>query len=240
MGKIQQIDTKINQTTTLSIVANSGDVDLNESIWAVNWFNTNRRWLYNLYTTLVSPLVVKVGGKLVFKGEFQEKIIGEDRDGRKILLIINYPSARHFIELASKKIFIFLSILRILAVNRFVFGFTKRHTTNESPNYQSTKGTPCLVHHFRGNVDIKASLNKIIKTTPNVNIQLIYAGEKAATLKRSHDTEGAYEMPFIMDGIFVFAAADRTILQAFYDSDSYQAFINHLDSSYTAIFKKLM
>jgi uncharacterized protein (DUF1330 family) len=234
-----ELEVKINKSTTISIVGSSPDIDLSTDVWAVNWFNTKRRWLYNIYSMLAAPLVEKVGGRLVLKAEFVKKIAGEKGDGRQLLLIVNYPSAHSFIELMSKGVFLFLSILRILAVNRFVFGFTKRVEIEElSPNSQAI-GTPCLVHHFRGLKKDENNFKNIALAAADKSIHLAYAGTKAATLKRAHDTEGSYNVPFIMDGILVFEGQDDDALQAFAESSIYQSFTDGMEHSYSAIFRKL-
>lgn len=233
-----QIETKTNQSTSLSILAHSVDIDLTSDLWAVNWFNTKRPWLYNIYTTLMSPLVGKVGGKLVFKGSFVKKLDGHEKDGRKTLLIVKYPSAADFIDLVSKKAVLFYSILRIMSVERFMFGFTHQLDTNEIKPQKTAKGSPCLVHHFRGEIDIQATFNQLSSIAISNGVDLCYAGKKAATLKRSHNTEGSYEIPFTMDGILVFVAKDEANLQSFYATPDYQSFIASLDNSYAAIFSK--
>lgn len=239
MDNIQQFDLDINKSTSVSIVACTTDIDLDSGIWAINWFDTKRRWLYNLYTFIASRFVIKVGGKLWFKGAFVETLSGNKKDARKILLIVKYPTAHHFLDLVALKSFQMVSLLRILAVKRFVFGFTQRHKIEGLSEKRQDKGAPCLVHHFRNTSEINKKITSICYAASEQNIYLNYWGKKAATLKRSHSTEGAYDVPFIMDGILVFEAANRDQLMAFYKSETYLAFTAGLDNSYAAIFKKI-
>lgn len=239
MENTPQIDLDVNKSTSISIIATREDVDFNTAVWAVNWFDTKRKWLYNLYTAMASRFVIKVGGSLCFKGQFQETLAGNEKDGRKILLIVKYPSAHHFLDLVAMKSFQLVSIFRILAVKRFIFGFTHPLIIEGLVKNRQPKGAPCLVHHFRNVTTVNDKIESITHAASEQNIHLSYTGLKAATLKRSHSTEDGYSIPFIMDGILVFEGKNKAQLLAFYNSEVYQAFAGDLDNSYVALFKKL-
>ena len=239
MQNTSQIDLNINKSTSISIIASQAEIDLNTAVWAVNWFDTKRKWLYNLYTSIASGFVVKAGGSLWFKGELEQTLAGNEKDARKILLIVKYPTANHFLDLVKMKLFQMVSILRILAVKRFVFGFTQRIEIEGLIKNRQPKGALCLVHHFRNDTGINEQVESISHLASDMGIHLNYAGLKAATLKRSHSTEGGYDIPFIMDGIFVFEGENKEQLMAFYQSEAYQIFAGSLDNSYVALFRKL-
>ena len=234
-----KIDKQITKTTSISIIGVSSEIDLDTGLWAINWFDTKRKWLYNLYTLLAAPLVIKVGGGLVFKGQHLEKLAGEDNDARKILLVVKYPSANHFFDLLAFKFFLLLSVLRVMAVEKFVFGFSKRIKIERSFKDRKSKGSPCLVHHFRGNKDISIDLQNLTNAAAEKGINLAYAGTKAATLQRTVDGKGTVDVPFIMDGIIVFEGDNRSDLQVFYEREIYQQFIGNVANSYVAVFEKL-
>ncbi len=239
MQNTSQIDLNINKSTSISIIASQAEIDLNTAVWAVNWFDTKRKWLYHLYTSIASGFVIKVGGKLWFKGQFEQTLSGHEKDARSILLIVQYPTANHFLDLVKMKRFQMVSILRILAVKRFVFGFTQPIKMEGLIKNRQSKGAPCLVHHFRNNSVVDEQIKTISRLAGDTGIYLNYAGIKAATLKRSHSTEGGYAIPFIMDGILVFEGENREQLMAFYQSEVYQTFVGSLDNSYVALFRKL-
>ena len=239
MENIQQIDLDINKSTSISIVACGADINLDSKVWAINWFDTKRKWLYNIYTAIASRFVVQVGGRLCFKGAFMETLSGDEKDARKILLIVAYPTAHHFLDLVKMKLFQMVSILRILAVKRFVFGFTQRLKIEKLTKNRQTKGAPCLVHHFRNEASVNEKIELVCHLANEQNIHLSYAGLKVATLRRSHSTEDSYDVPFIMDGILVFEADNKGQLMAFYESELYKSFTETLDNSYVALFRKL-
>ncbi len=239
MEKPNRIGKKVTKTTSLSITALRQDIDLGSNLWAINWFNPKRRWLYNLYTALAVPLAIKVGARLWHKSTFLEKLAGADGDGRKMLLIVEYPSASKFMDLVGIKFFQLISILRILAVEDFIFGFTKRVAPQGLSKNRQAKGAPCLVHHFRREKDFSKDFNDIASAASEKEINLIYAGAKAATLSRTVVEKGITEVPFFMDGIIVFESDNAASLKTFFASELYRKFTSDMENSYAAIFEKI-
>ncbi len=239
MEKSNQIDKKVTKTTSLSITGSQQGIDLGSNIWAVNWFNPKRRWLYNLYTTLAGPLVIKVGGRLWHKSTFLEKLAGKDDDGRNMLLIVEYPTASNFMDLVGIKFFQLISILRILAVEDFIFGFTKRVAVPGLTKNRQAKGAPCLIHHFRSKKNFSGGFNSLASFASDKGINLIYAGTKVATLSRTIVDKGVMEVPFFMDGIIVFESDNIASLKTFFGSETYRDFTSKTENSYAAIFEKI-
>ena len=106
----------------------SGDEEvLHNPLFAINWFDTRVALVYHFYNLLAAPRVFKIGGKALFKGEYRETIYGNPDMQRKFLLIVNYPSANHFLDLVSDKVFQVFSVFRMAAVKRFSFVLDQRH-----------------------------------------------------------------------------------------------------------------
>ena len=55
----------------------SGDEEvLRNPLFAINWFDTRVALVYHFYNLIAAPRVFKVGGKALFKGQYQETIYG--------------------------------------------------------------------------------------------------------------------------------------------------------------------
>jgi len=55
-------------------------------IYAVNWFDYKRAWSYETYNRLAGPAVVRVGGRLHFKGVVTEHLAGHRVELRAALV----------------------------------------------------------------------------------------------------------------------------------------------------------
>lgn len=236
MNDFNHITTKVNKKLSLSVIALSSEIDLKTNIWAINWFNTNKKWLYNLYTFLAIPMAMKIGVKLIYKGSFVEKLEGKDDLGRKMLLIVEYPSVDDFFSLVHTKYFQIISLLRMKAVKRFNFGFSKRRTSKVSLIKPLAKGASCIVHHFKGSID-DMGIKSLEFFALQTNIRLIYFGEKVATLNRVIKGKPLVEVRLAMDGIIVFEGEKEDLFQ-FYKSEKYSLQREALEDNYLAIFRK--
>ena len=116
-----------NVTKKLRIRIRGEEALLNGPLFAINWFDTRIAAIYHLYNLLAGPRAFKVGAKALFKGKVEDTIYGNPKLQRSYLLIVNYPSANNFLDLASDKIFQIFSVLRIAAVKRFSFILQQRH-----------------------------------------------------------------------------------------------------------------
>ncbi len=148
MAVTEEIECKIAKDRTVIIKAVSPQISLKEPLYAVNWFDTKSKILYNLYNLLASKSVYKVGGKAIFKGIVLEKIQGKQEDHREMLLIVKYPSAYSFKSLIDSLYFKLVSILRIKAVLNFNFGFTKVYAS--SYKQIEDKAKTYAIHHLEG------------------------------------------------------------------------------------------
>ena len=232
--KMELLSTEVTKTTSLAIVAADESIRLDQPLWAINWFDTRQKWVYNLYTFLASPMVGKVGGSLVFKGSFQERLYGDPQLGRAMLLIVRYPAAQSFLRLVGFKSFLLVSILRIRAVSQFVFGFT-RPLQMEKESAKSAK-SPVLVHLFTTGSDFSEAMEQLCSLADKFEVQQVYAGKKAATLRRIIKGKGEADIPFFIAGIVVFSASNTTQLHTFFQSEMYQRLLGKAPDAYVGIF----
>lgn len=127
MSNSQTYQRRVGPNHQATIAAEEG-CELNGPLFAINWFDTRRAWVYHLYNRLAAVRVFKVGGKVLLKGKTGKSLGGDETLRREFLLIVNYPSAQSFLDLVSDKVFQFVGMLRTAAVQRFSFVF---HTRQE-------------------------------------------------------------------------------------------------------------
>ena len=87
-----EIRGKVTSKVDVLIRANQMDVDLNQSFYAINWFDTRIEWMYHFYNFLASRSVIKVGGRPFFKAKVKEVLLDESQSKRDLLLIVRYPN----------------------------------------------------------------------------------------------------------------------------------------------------
>ena len=226
----------LTKTISVEIIpVGQGDI-ITDRIWAINWFNYRKKWLYGLYNRLAAPHVIKVGGQLLFKGHNQQILFGDEELSRQTLLIVTYPQIDNFLEMLTVKAFQLKSLLRVKAVKDFVFGFTKRLDKNEAaimPKYNGTDSY--LVYHYQGN----AEQAKLYELARDNNVKVFFHGEKMARLKRIEVGKDDVLAPFFMDGIIVFEAENE---EKVYNFAASEAFLNHNmlnKSGFAAIFDRV-
>ena len=127
MSQNSEIRASVTKSTDILIRGINADINLKEPFYAINWFSTKREWLYHFYNFLAARSVIKIGGKAFFKAGVGETIIDDSGNGkRELLLIVRYPGGLQFKSLMESTYFKMVSILRILSVRKFTFGFTHK------------------------------------------------------------------------------------------------------------------
>ena len=210
---------RINSKTTIHITASDKQSDLDQPLYAINWFNTKSKKLYNLYAALAFPHVKKVGGEVVFKGKVKDTLSGNKTLKRESLLIIKYPNADSFLGLFSQKMFLIKSLLRIKAVKDFVFGFVKMNggsarSTSQPEKYMGDKSY--LVHILKGKPELEIKIDDI-----QAGINVFFDRQKAAYVGRSTDDGEIKQGPFFIDRIIIWEASDESILKDWLEHSSY-------------------
>lgn len=207
---------RINRKTTIHISGSDNQSDLDQPLYAINWFNTKSKNLYNLYGALAFPHVKKVGGEVVFKGKIRATLKGNEKLRRESLLIVKYPSADSFLGLFAQKLFLIKSLLRVKAVKDFVFGFVRMsngttQSTQHPKKYSGDKSY--LVHILKGLTEEKISN---IEYPDGIN--LFFDGLKTAYVGRSTDDSKVKNGPFFIDRIFIWEADDKDGLKSWASS----------------------
>jgi uncharacterized protein (DUF1330 family) len=205
-------------------------------VYAINWFNTNRLWLYNFYNLLASVSVKKVGGKAFFKGRVQEVLAGDDSLGREVLLIVHYPGTEQFIHMLENTYFKLVSMLRLLAVKQFSFGFTQR-TDSGTETADCEQNKTYAIHHYRATEDLTSRLAEIIQEHHG---EVCYAGRISALLYSGDQQQTKEQVPCLMNGLVLLRAESHEQIKKIIAHDRYQTISRQCDSSFVAILNRIL
>jgi hypothetical protein len=219
------------------------EASLNDPVYAINWFNTRIKWMYDFYNFLAAISVFKIGGKIFFKGKVVKILHGSIEDSREMLLIVNYPSANKFSDLMKDKYFLLVSLLRELAVKQFSFGFTERLDSNASPQNRKRKldrSKAYAIHHFRTDKPMSSFIPIIQKAAESEGIKIDYAGQTSSLLFSQNTVGKETQVPCLLDGLFLFEGNNSNQLEEFLKSRDYQKDITSFDSSYIALINRTM
>jgi hypothetical protein len=219
------------------------DVTLDQPMYAVNWFNTRFKWMYDFYNLLAAPSVFKIGGSIFFKGVVTKTLYGIETDSREVLLIVNYPSGKNFLNLVKGKLFILVSLLREAAVKQFSFGFTERIDRFALPPSRSKKrkfdrSKSYAIHHFKTEKPITAFFTIISVYAESKGIKIDYAGQTSSLLFSENREGKDKQVPCLMDGLILFEGDTEELVEEFLMSTGFQNEIAQLKSSYIALLKR--
>ncbi len=231
---MNKIICKVTQSTQVLIKAKGDNIDLNQPLYAVNWFSTKRAWMYNLYNFLASKSLKKIGGKAFFKGEIMRTILDENNSIRDLILIVRYPNGSSFKMLLENTYFKIISVFRLFSVKDFTFGFT--HQLIESRSNLRDK-LFYVVHHFK---TTDSSIYQKFEDLLSSGVQVKYAGKMAAGLYSQQENKKEKEIPCIMDGVLLFEAKSEAVILDWINQKEYQAIINTLESSFIGTVKRTL
>jgi len=214
----------------------SKDIDLNQPLYAINWFSTKMEWLYHFYNFVASRSVAKIGGAAFFKGKITETLIDEANTQRELLLIVKYPGGKSFKALMELAFFKVVSILRVLAVKRFTFGFTQMRMVDMT----STKDDSLeyLLHHFKS-VDKGVDFAKKLGLITPVSVNVKYAGQMVANLYSQQKSEEAESILNLMDGVIIYESKSKELLSDMVKSKDYSDVMKQLESSYIGFMDRI-
>lgn len=232
-----ELRAKITNSIEIIIRARNKVEDLNQPLYAVNWFATKAEWLYHFYNFLAKRSVVKIGGKALFKGKITETILDEYNGDRDLLLLVKYPSGQQFKTLFESLYFKLVSLLRVLAVKNFTFGLTHKQTFNEESKLEDNLNY--VLHHFKVKA-IHQELFLELDALINDKVTIKYAGKMVAQLfmKKKGEPEEAVES--IMDGLIILESESKEELSNLIRSHAYQKLIEGLDASYIGFLKRIL
>jgi len=238
----ESISTRISATEKVTITPVIEDFDQHTPVCAINWFDLKRPWFYTLYAALATRYVRKASGKLCFKGTLIKKLQGSDEAQRQNLLIVSYPSARHFLDLVDFRIFQLVSVFRLAAVKDFCFGFTRcqleKIHAETSRGSGFTRDKTYLVHHFQGDKQwLKTHCKSLFSSVERHQAGVYFCGITSARLGREKSGK-QQTVPFSMDGILVIAAQSEVTIERLLETESYREFIQHNEENSLYLFAR--
>jgi len=215
-------------------------LDDNKPVYAINWFNTRSRLVYDFYNTIAVRSVFKVGGRPFLKCKINSRLLGGPEHQRDTLLIVRYPALKNFGKMLESKYFQLVSLIRSAAVSRFTFGFTKRtdqHGDLESLENYKKEESVYGVLHFTGDVDPLDSL-RLGTSTPG--IELLFSGDIGATIGTGKGSEHATHVPCIMDGVVVLKARNLEPFKILLDTPSFRDFSQQAEQVFFATYDRVL
>lgn len=230
----QKITTKIDA----SIICATAGTRLDQSLWAINWFDLRRAWLYDLYNKVVFNHVRQIGAYPIFKGELSKIIHNDERLRREMLLIVKYPNAQSFLSMIAQKAFKIKSVLRTSSVRHFQFGFMQKLNQEETrPTSLKYDGKlKYLVHVLEGNTSIDTQ--SLIEFAANQEVFPHFIGEKSAMLGTQRNGGKLRTMDFMLNHVLIFSGFDSETLEAFIQTDFYQQFIQSQKFNFIGLYDR--
>jgi len=234
------LQAKVTDKTSIYIKSIDKTVSLSQPVYAINWFNARCLWLYNFYNLLAGFSVKKVGGRPFFKGLVKQVLYGQEQQRREVLLIVNYPAVENFKQMAESRYFQLVSLLRMVAVKEFTFGFSQRTDANGPELKHETRGKltdkAYLIHHYQGGEDILPEIENVIRQH---EVEVIFSGRISSLLYSGDKSMAKEQVPCLMDGTVLLQADDLLqLMQAVY-SDDYERLIKQTESSFIATLERV-
>lgn len=222
-------------TKRTKLVVQGSKQALDNPLFAINWFDTRAGWLYQLYNYLSAGRLYKIGGKVFFKGKVTKMIAGDASLARRNLLIVNYPSAEHFLDLAADRLFQFFSVLRIIAVKNFSFVMHQRIEGRQLMSDQRQRWAASNAYallHFKTNEPLAVVVSTLREITSDESIHVHFASQQAATLAVQAGSDPIQNVPFITQNVVIIEASQASELADLVDGKKFR----QLTSSFQGFF----
>ncbi len=226
------IERQVTKSTTFFVQGSKQALD--NPLFAINWFDTRANWLYQLYNYLSAGRLYKIGGKVFFKGKITKMISGDASLARRHLLIVNYPSAEHFLDLAADRLFQFFSVLRIIAVKNFSFVMHQRIEGRQlmsDQHQQWASHNAYALLHFKTNEPLADVVSTLREIASGDSVHVHFSSHQAATLAVQSGSDPIQHVPFVTENVVIIEASNANELAELVDgkkfrqlTDSFQGF----------------
>lgn len=211
-----------------------------ETVYAINWFNTRSAFVYDFYNWLAVRSVRKVGGEPFIKCKLERTLLEDGDLRRDVLLIVKYPSLQNFRRMLENTMFQLVSLLRTAAVSEFTFGFTKRQDKGADlpPHNSKTQIKPVIaVIQYSGEFDSKKLHSLLEKHT---DIDLYYSGIIGGEIGTGKESDACNRVPCIISGIHVLKADTAQVLDQFLKSPNFQSLTQNQKQIYAGLYKRIL
>lgn len=149
--------------------------DLPAPVDVINLIETASFGHYRWYGLAVLPALKAVGGRVRWMGRFEQSVHGERQADK--LLIVRYPSHRHFLAMTLNPYYLAINLLRQAGVRRFEASFTHASDSDLGLARRET----LVAVHFNSPVDADA-LAAVTELVAPVTGDLVYATRAVASL----------------------------------------------------------
>ena len=221
-------------TSKLKLILRGDSQRLASPLYAINWFDTRPAWIYHLYNFLAMGRLKRAGGKAFFKGRVVRRLSGDESMARKHLLIVNYPSADHFLNLVSDKLFMLIGLLRMLSVRRFSFVMHERIDASEATRERDSPY--CVVLHFASSAPETVTQSATSAAVASA-VNIVFAGRQAVRVY-SESAGAENGLDYVTPHTIVIAAASEEELQSFLQTTEMLQAIENTDQHYAGLLKR--
>lgn len=233
---LQKVKIQITKKVFVYVEATKENISLDDRVYAINWFNTKSLWLYNFYNFLATSQVNKIGGRGIFKGKTIQTLYGNDKDARDVVLIVTYPNISQFKKLLEMFSFKLVSLLRMLAVKDFTFGFTQK-TERFTIEDDGDKNALYAMHHYKSEDDI---FQEVLALSKNTDVNIFYSGMISALLYDGDEQRKQEQVPCLMDGVLILRSKEKNAINKLVQSKEYNSIIDETKSSYIATLNRIL
>ena len=211
-----------------------------ETVYAINWFNTRSALVYDFYNFLAVRSVRKIGGGPFIKCKLERVLLDDDHLRRDVLLIVKYPSLKNFRRMLESTMFQLVSLLRTAAVSDFTFGFTKRQDKGaDLPPHNPKAPTKSIIGviQYSGAFD-SGSLYRLLDKHPDID--LYYSGLIAGQIGTGKVSEGCNKVPCIISGIHVLKSESASAIESLTQSAEFQSLTQTTEQIYAGLYNRIL
>lgn len=172
--------------------------DLGGPVDVVNLIGTARFELYRWYGLLLLPLLAAAGGRVLWIGRHERSVAGERQADK--LLILRYPSHRHFLAMTLNPYYLAINRLREAGVRRFEASFT--HASHSDPELGRRR---LLVAVHFGSPAGRDALPDVVAAAAPLAGELVYATRAVGALDFLDPPRDTDPRPLRLEQIALFA-----------------------------------
>lgn len=171
--------------------------DLPGPVDVINLLSISSFRPYTWYGLFVAPTLALVGARVRWMGRLDRAVVGEAQADK--LLIVRYPSHRHFLAMTLNPYYLVINRLREAGVRRFEASFTHAsHTDGDLAHRRTLVG----VHYTAGTLDAVRALAEPVAG------ELVYATSTVADLDFLEPPMPSDPNPLRLRSLAMFAAGE--------------------------------
>ena len=237
------ITAKITSSIRIHITALRSDFNVDQPVYALNWFNSRQLWLYNFYNLLAARSVLKIGGVPFFKARVATVLHGDNADCRSVLLIVRYPDINHFKTMLQSRYFQCVSIIRDLAVAQFTFGFSTRTDMQDVGEFANqnriSKSQVYAIHHYRLSKQVSDIAERATELAALHQVKLAFSSCVSARLYPQKGSTPPVAVETIMDGCMLMQADSQARIEQLVVNPDYKALLATTNASFIATLDRI-